>query len=407
MEKKSHFKFSYIKFGSVFLLIIIAYLILASSSMKNIKFAASVDEGYYLKYATYITEKGISGFPDLFKDYIQNKHNWLFPNPLRIGFITLSSIWLKLFGCSFLNLAYLSLFSFLIFLIISFYFVEKYFGRKTAFLFTILSAISPLNMAMARRALMDSTANLFMACTIWIFLESLREKKGYKTALFVIIFAITILIKESSVLLCPFFILYLLVRRGVFKKPLRLIDFLSTTLFPFILVGAIYLLAAGGASSVITTLKIIMNSPRFNEYAILYGSGPWFRYLIDFILLSPWTCILAISFVLYYITGSKWQEEVLYLILLSITLVLLFAFLTKNARYLIILDMPIRLFTVLMLNELTQRLFKNKSYTILFVLVIIISLIDYSYFNNLFNSQGIYDPTTFQLLRAEHIIPYQ
>ena len=405
MEKKLHFKFSYIKYGLVFLLMIIAYLILVSSGMKNIKFAAPVDEGYYLKYATHIAENGISGFPDLFKDYIQNKQNWLFPNPLRIGFITLSSIWLKLFGCSFLNLAYLSLFSFLIFLIISFYFVEKYFGGKTAFLFITLSAFSPLNMAMARRALMDSTANLFMACAIWFFLESLREKKGYKTALFVIIFAIAILIKESSVLLCPFFILYLLVRRGIFKKPLRLIDFLSTTLFPFILVGVIYLLAAGGTSSVITTLKIIINSPHLNDYAILYGSGPWFRYLIDFILLSPWTCILAIGFILHYIIASKWQEEVLYLILLSISLVLLFAFLTKNVRYLIILDMPIRLFAVLMLNELTQRLFKNKSYLILVFTVIIISILDYSKFHYLFIQQDIYDPVTYLLLQTQHVVP--
>ena len=407
MEKKLHFKFSYIKYGLVFLLINIVSFTLVFSSMKNIKFAAPVDEGYYLKYATHIAENGVSGFPDLFKDYIQNNQNWLFPNPLRIGFITLSSIWLKLFGCSFLNLAYLSLFSFLIFLTISFYFVKKYFGRKIGFLFLTLSAFSPLNMAMARRALMDSTANLFMACAIWLFLESLREKKAYKTTLFVIIFAITILIKESSVLLCPFFILFLLVRRWFFKKPIRIIDFLSITLLPFIPVGAIYFLAAGGTSSIIATFKIIMNSPHFNEYAILYGSGPWFRYLIDFILLSPWTCILAIGFILYYVTVSKWQEEVLYLILLFISLVLLFVFLTKNVRYLIILDMPIRLFSVLMLNELTQRLFKDKAYLIIIVIVIIISIFDYSNFNYLFVRQGIYDPSSTLLLQTRHIIPWR
>ena len=90
MEKKLQFKPSFIKYGLVFSLIIVACLILVSFSMKNMKFAAPADEGYYLKYATYIAENGISGFPDLFKDYIQNNQNWLFPNPLRICFIIFS-----------------------------------------------------------------------------------------------------------------------------------------------------------------------------------------------------------------------------------------------------------------------------------------------------------------------------
>lgn len=407
MEKKSQSKASPKPYILALLFIFAVSFTAISFGFKNLKFAANADEGYYLKYAAYIGDKGISGFPDLFRDYTENQQNWLFPNPLRIGFIILSSIWLNIFGYSFLNLAYLSLFCFYAFLFACFYFLKKYFGKNSALLVTILLAFSPLNMAMARRALMDSCANLFMVLSVWLFFDSLRENKIFKTALFILVYSFTILVKESSVLLSIFFIFYILLRWGIFKKPIRPRDFLAATLFPFGIVGIVYVIAAGGLSIIMDTAEIIIKSPQTNQYAIMFGSGPWFSYIIDWILLSPWVAILAIAFPLHYITKDEWKEEVSYLILFSVTLTFLFSFFTKNIRYLITLDMPIRLFAVLMLNELIGRVFKSGVFKIVLTFVIIIAFFDYLRFNNLFLKQGIYDPVTQWLLQAQHIIPYK
>lgn len=395
------------KYPLVILLILSVSLTAMSFSFKNIKFAENADEGYYLQYANYIGHKGLGGFQDLFKGYIENQQNWFFPNPLRIGFIILSSIWLNIFGYSFLNLAYLSLFCFYAFLFFSFYFTKKYFGEKTALLFTALSAFSPLNMAMARRALMDSAANLFMVLSIWLFFESTRENKNFKTVLFIVAYSFTILVKESSVLLSVFFIFYILMRRGIFKRPVRLRDFLAVTLYPYGIAGIVYAIVSGSLSYVMDTAQIILSSARSNDYAILFGSGPWFRYVIDWILLSPWVSILAIAFLLHYIIKNEWREEIFYLLLLLFTFTFLFNFLTKNIRYLIIMDMPIRLFAILMLSELTGRVFKNRPFEILCILVLIITFFDYLHFNNLFLSHGVYDPVTYELLRTQHIIPWK
>jgi 4-amino-4-deoxy-L-arabinose transferase-like glycosyltransferase len=407
MERKSHSKTSSKTYLLTLFFIFVVSFTIISSSFHNIKFADSADEGYYLKYATYIGDKGVSGFQDLFKDYIENQQNWLFPNPLRIGFIILSSIWLSIFGYSFLNLAYFSLLSFYIFLLICFYFVKKYFGEKTALLLTILLAFSPLNMAMARRALMDSCANLFMVLSVWLFFDSLREKNIFKTALFILVYSFTILVKESSVLLSLFFIFYILIRRGVFKKPIKLVDLLVSTLLPFGIVGIIYVMAAGGMSYVMDTAEIIIKSPQTNQYAIMFCSGPWFSYLIDWILLSPWVAILAIAFSLHYVIKDEWKEEVLYLISFLFTFIFLFSFFTKNIRYLITLDMPIRLFAVLMLSELIGRVAKSGVFKIVLTFVIIIAFFDYLRFNSLFIKQGIYDPVTQWLLQFQHIIPWK
>lgn len=411
MEKKSYFEFSPRTYNLIFLLILSVSYLLISISLRYIKFAAPVDEGYYLKYATYISKNGISGFSVLFKEYVNNQQHWVYPNPLRIGFIVIASFWIKLFGGTFLALAYLSLFSFSIFLFISYYFVKKNFGAKVAILFTLLLAFSPLNMAMARRALMDATVNLFTASSIWFFYEYCKKRKLYTAILFIVFYSSTILTKENFILLSLFFVFYSFLHKRIVKEPLKwpliLTDIFVVALAPIFIVLIAYVTLAGNIGHIISTAWIILRSPETNPYAILFCSGPWFRYLIDFILLSPWVCILAIGFFMSYIANKKWQEKILYFILLSITLIFLSSFFAKNIRYLIFLDMPIRLFAILMLNELSQRFFKKQPFVILTVLVIVISLFDYLNFYSLFVQHGIYDPVTTWLLEVKHIIPWK
>jgi len=376
-------------------------------TFRNINFMAKADEGYYLNYAAYIGTKGVLGIPDLFRYYLANHASWIFPNPLRIGFIMFSACWLNLFGSSFMNLAFLSLFSYCLLLAVSFYFAGRYFGNRIASLFTLLLAFSPLYMAMARRALMETTVSLFTILTVWLFLEILRKGSKYKILLFVIIYAFTILIKENVCLLSIFFLFYLLVRRRIFGGGINLSSVLAVTLYPFLIAGIVYVIAAGGIAPVIITAKIILNSPSTNLYAIYFGSGPWYSCLVDFLLLSPWVCILAIVYSFGYLVKDRWQEEVVYFALLSAGLIFLSVFFTKNIRYLITLDVPIRLFAVLMLDELARRFFKKRVFLVLSIAVIAICLFDYLSFYNLFVLQGIYDPVSARLLEARHIIPYR
>ena len=383
-----------------FLLVLAVSFTLTSLSIKDVEFASGADEGYYLRYASYIGEHGLGGFADLFKNYIENQKDWLYPNPLRMGFIALSSVWLKIFGYSFLNLAYFSLFSFCVFLIISFYFAAKYFDEKITLLLAILLAFSPLNMAMARRALLDSTFNLFSIFSIWLFFGLLKKRTLLKHILFILIYSFTILVKETGVLLSLFFALYLIFYKG--KK-----YFLSVTLFPFLIVGSTYIILAGGLSNVIDMIKIILTSPGHNEYAILFGSGPWFRYLIDYILLSPWVVILSSGFVFWYLASKEHDERVTYFLLAFVVLFFSLNFFTKNVRYLMILDMPMRLFSVLMLKKLFEARFPKQAFILLSVSVVAIAAFDYLNFYNLFARGEIYDPVSYWLLRGQHIIPWR
>jgi 4-amino-4-deoxy-L-arabinose transferase-like glycosyltransferase len=389
----------------LFLIIAAVSCFIVISTFKGMQFAPQADEGYYFKYASHILHNGLGGFPLLFKDYTEDQQNWLFPNPLRIGYIALAAVWFYIFGTSFASLAYLSLFCFAGFLLISFYFIKKYFDGKTALLCGTLLAFSPLGMAMARRALTESAVNFLMTLSVWLFWGMIREAKTRKTVLFVLVYAFTVLVKETGALLSVFFVVYMLLRRYVFKAPVRLSVILSATLFPALIVAAAYALASSDMSRVAAIIRIVLFSPKTNQYAILLGSGLWFRYLIDFMMLSPWVCILAIGFFVRYLAGSEYKEPCLYFIAYAAAFVFFANFFTKNIRYINFIDMPMRLFAVLMLSDIIKRHFKKHGFAVLAILVILISLQDYANFYDLFLRKGIYDPVTFNILQGRLITP--
>jgi len=386
----------------VALLLALSFSVIAVSLGRSF-FARGVDEGYYLRYASYINAKGFLGCRDLFSSYLNRPQDWVFPNPLRIGYIFIAAFFVKIFGSSFFSLVYLSVISFYVFLCFAFRFLKKHFSRDVALLTVALLAFSPLNMAMARRALTDALANLCTVSAVFLYFEVLREKRPYKTILFIFVYTLAILVKENTVLLSVFFLLYLLIRRVLFDKPVTINDVLSATVFPFLFVCITYLVCAGGIKPVTDTVKIIIASPENNRYAILFGSGPWFRYLIDFIMLSPIVSLLAIGYCGHLLFGAKPREETAYFLALSLTMVFLFSFFTKNVRYLIFLELPLCLFAASALYEFTRH-FKRRAF-ILTVVVLFLMFYEYQSFFRLFLEGGIYDPVSFLILRSKGIIP--
>lgn len=388
------------------LLIIVLAVFLAGATIKQVQFVSGADEGYYFNYASFIAAKGVSGLSGFFKGYLQNTEAWLFPNPLRVGFIALSGAWLKIFGSSMMNMAYLSLFCYFLFLLVSYYFAGKYLKAHLRVLFIALLAFSPIQMAMGRRALMDSAVNLFSVLSIWLFWDFWKRKKRLGLVLFVVASAFNILVKETGALLNFAFLAFLAVNKFIYKEKTGLRDFASVLIFPPLLAGLAFF-ALGCAGFLAPVAGIILSSPANNHYAINFGSGPWFRYLIDFMLLSPWTIILAIGFIFYLFLTRQENKFAVYLSFFSLAMLILLNMFTKNVRYAMVLDMPIRLFALLMLEQISNMALKRHAAALLSVLVILIALFDYLNFYSLFVSGNIYDPVTFSLLQAKQIIPFE
>src|SRR5262249_3906911 len=124
------------------------------------------DEGCYLRYATRIAAQGPGAFPALFREYLDDPlAPQLFPSPIRLTRSVPDSLSVLFSGPDFASLADVSLLAFLALLVLVFAALRRTQGEPTALAVTLLLSVSPLHLAMARRALADNlNATLLLTC---------------------------------------------------------------------------------------------------------------------------------------------------------------------------------------------------------------------------------------------------
>jgi len=392
------------------ILIFFSVLFLFSHPLDEKQFSTTADEGYYFRYASLISEEGIAVYPKLIADYAHNEKTRFYPAPSRIGYLLPAALLFKMFGPSYSLLAGISLFSFLSFLIVFFYFCRKHFGNNIAVFSTVLLSSSPLLLAMSRRALTDSTANLTWGLTAWLFLDYLVHRKQNTYSALILSLACAILIKESSLVLFPFLFITTLVYNSFHgQKKVKLICLGGIFLWPVIIVLTAFLLTLGGPAQFLQAIQGILlthfNSPLSNPYN-LFSTGPWYRYIVDFLLLSPVTTLLFIGYAFYLVAirSNDWKK--IYFLLYFI-LVYGFSNLlqySKVIRFVMNLDMVICLFSVLALYELFGGQNQGKGEKYLRISCLIIFFINFYTFLTMFYIGGLYDPISYHLLALRKFI---
>lgn len=373
------------------------------------EFFKKADEGHYLAFARLVNEHGISEFPKLAETYINNPKARAFPAPLRVGHILITAFWLKIFGPTFVSLAWFSFFCFVSFLLISFYFAKKHFGRDVAYIFTLLLSSSPLMMAMGRRALSDMHGNLIMGITIWLFLDFLGDSRKFKYFLFIIFFYFSALVREYSFILVLFFAAFFFVYQFGYKKKISYAYLLGVVALPLFMAGATYCILFGGITNVINLLKAIFyaHAQPPDQYAYLFCMGPWYRFVIDFMLLTPITTLLFIGYFSHKLLkrAIEWKSAYFMAYFMTVFIVLGNAKYSKVVRFAINLETVIALFAALFIFEVFSRIEHKGRAAVIFLSAFAIFVINYRGFIDLFCFNGIYDPVSYFLLAARKIIP--
>jgi 4-amino-4-deoxy-L-arabinose transferase-like glycosyltransferase len=398
----------------VICLILFSALTVYITIPKEEEFAKGADEGYYFLFANFIAKNGIKQFPSLIEHYVSNETAQLFPTPSRIGHILITALWLKVFPNNFVSLARFSFFCFVLFLIISFYFSKKYFSQDLAYLYVLLLSCSPLTMTLGRRALSDINANLFWALSVWFFLDFLFEKKKVKFIIFLLVYSLSIMIKESSIVLLLFFVSSFLLYKYKYKQNISNYYLLGIFLGPLFLVGMVYVFVLNGLGNVISLAKTLLNlhfgtGTQTSEYALLFCTGPWYRYIIDYLLLTPLTTILFIGYFFHILFSRKFDWKIMYFMIYFVIIFAVFssARYTKVVRLVVNLDIVISLFATLALYELFRHKDKQRQTYLVLTAAVAIFFVNYFNFLYLFCNQNIYDPVSYLLLRAKKIIPYK
>jgi hypothetical protein len=276
----------------------------------------------------------------------------------------------------------------------------------------ILSS-APLTMAMAKTALSESMTNLFWALSIWTFLDFLKTKKLAKLILFLGSYSLCIMVKDSSLVLLVFFVASFLLYKYYFKNLLKESYLLSIIFIPPIIVGILYFFLVGGLKNLVALITGFSDAHlgatvRQSYYAVLFCSGPWFRFILDFLLISPINTILFIAFAGHILTSDKPEYNRIYFVIYFFVVLTVFSLLehSKVVRAVINLEMVMSLCSAFMLYELSEKYTGKVRYRLIFLTAVALYVINYADFLKLFCETKIYDPISFWLLITRKIIPF-
>ena len=246
---------------------------------------------------------------------------------------------------------------------------------------------------------------------MWLFLDVLLRPNRFSYIFFLITLFVAITFKESSLILIPFFMMAGIVGRrngAVIKKP----QILGIILFPLFLIVLFYGWIYGGAgffkTAIVTFAKTHLASDYPNPYAINYCSGPWFRYLLDFLLLTPIVTLLFVGYVGYLCIERKVLDfKKVYFLVYFVYVYAILSSLphSKVVRYVMNLEMVMALFAVLMLMEVLKSLKGPKKQILLFFSAFSIFMLNWFSFVDLFYHSYLLDPISVYLLFLRHFIP--
>jgi hypothetical protein len=393
--------------GLILFAVSVAYITIPKENV----FATNSDEGQYFNYAKGVSQKGISYIPVLLQKYMATPSAQLLPHPGRVGHTLVTALWFKVFPRTYRSLAHLSFVCFALFLWVSFVFARKYLGTDIALWYTTLLSSSPLLMAASRRVLQDSVLNLFWALPFWFFFDYAMSGKKRSLWIFCATLAFAITIKEQSVVLVPLFAAAWLGFRFFLKKNMPWGDFLIMLFVPLAAAVVLLVVFLGGINNFVTVVDFILgvhlSSNELNSYSY-FAIGPWFKFLIDFMLLSPLATLLFVGYFFHLLIQKKLDAVRAYGLVFFLVVFGVFSSLyhTKIVRFVVSLEIVMFLFAVFALLEIFN--FKNKRWAVhgVSISVFLILLLNILYYNKIFVEMRTYDPISVWLLLGHKILPY-
>jgi 4-amino-4-deoxy-L-arabinose transferase-like glycosyltransferase len=362
------------------------------------------DEAVYVRTTVFLHEHGWSNYPALVQNYIADRAAWLYPHPMRWGHFALTTL-----ACTVAakydarTLAGLSTAAGILSILLVFLIGRELLGGEVAVIAAALTATSPLQLAMGRRALQDEVFCAAILLTLWLGCLVINTADGNArrrlglVAAAVASMTLTLGIKESFLLLYPAVLLFLfVVAPSPRLRALRRIAPLAV--LPPALYALVTIVLCGGVKRYFSLLHIVMtaassiNSP----FAQQFSSGPFHRPLFDLVILSPIVIVLAIAG-----AARSGQNRALHaLTAFAVAALVIFGLLSlKNVRYVIPIDPVARLLAASAIASLPRRPWLALG------VVGLIAATELQLFYELFEVADIYDPVTDGLLRALHSIP--
>jgi 4-amino-4-deoxy-L-arabinose transferase-like glycosyltransferase len=372
-----------------------------SSAFKEVGF----DEGLYRSYVNALSTGGLTAYPDIVDRYIEIQRTLvgsILP-PLRFLYIFVAYCWHSVFGTEALRSLHQVATCFgILTLLLATIFAWRLKGRAFALGIAALMACAPTQLHVAQHALVDGFFTfwaLLALCLLWENLQSpgsWRLQIGYLFSL-----SLLVLTKENSFFVWSALVALMVANRwlafGTVSRELVLATFIGP------LLGVVTLVfLAGGITTQITTYQLSVSKNFQLPYAILTGDGPWHRYLVDLLLVSPVILLLAIG-AIFRLDRSQKPELFLTIFIGVSYLIMCNLKYGMNLRYANMWDMPLRVLALTQILALLRFAGAWRKHLIV-IAVAAICAIELREYVILFVKYPLYELVTEGLLRALHIL---
>lgn len=344
------------------LALVLALVATFASGLRALRIVAidpTSDEGLYRAYMKHLDSHGLTSFPELFTEAVKIASGDSHETPYRVGHIALTWLAAKLFGPTFEALTYLSFACQVAFVLCVWRLGRALWGGRVAAFTALALACSPLLLRLAPQPLTDTPALLGAGLALLTFLELLARPRRDALLAFVGAFTFALSVKElAGLLVAPFFALWVLQRaRGL--THLRASDLAVALVAPGVLCLGLWMLAAWDTSAALRYLWTGLRSTEANDYMRTHASGPWYRYLVELLLLSPAPTLLAAAAAGWTVIAQRSERDdssnaLLALIVFGAVLLAVAAPLPKNIRFFAILELPLRALEVAALSRIAR-----------------------------------------------------
>jgi len=265
-----------------------------------------------------------------------------------------------------------------------------------------LMACAPIQIHMAQHALIDGFFAFWATLCVWLLWENLRHPNHWGwLAAYGVCLALMVLTKENAffvfVGLCGLLAVNRWAQFGVVTRRLLLVMVVGALAGLSVLVNL-----AGGPEVFIAIYRLLVASAEQNIYAIRTGDGPWHRYLVDLMIVSPAVLCLAIGGLF---TSVKTSRPLLYLsAFVGFTYLLMCNVrFGMNLRYATIWELPLCALATVQVGEMARPFGKRGPlvYGLILSALCVYSLHQYEVF---FVNCNLYELVSEGLLRAVKIL---
>jgi 4-amino-4-deoxy-L-arabinose transferase-like glycosyltransferase len=367
--------------------------------------AVGFDEGLYRGYVSSLISGGLTSYPEIVDHYIEVQQTLtgsILP-PVRFLFIFSAYLWHQVFGTDALVALYdvASLFSILT-LLLSTIFAWRLRGPAWALGVAALMSFAPTQIHMSQHALVDGFFTfwaLFCLCLLW---ENLRAPGNWPClAAYVLGLCCLVLTKENAFFVFVALMVIVALNRwlafGVVTRELLLCSVVGPLLGVVVLV-----FLAGGLETLRTTYQLSVSKNYHLAYAILTGDGPWHRYLVDLLLVSPVILLLALG-AAFRLDRAQKPELFLFVFVAASYLVMCNIKYGMNLRYANMWDMPLRFLAFGQIVAFCAPLRRYRT-LILCGAVGLVCAVELRQYVILFVQFPLYELVPEGLLRALHIL---